>query len=64
MKNKLTTIYLAFLSLGALLFGCTTTNAPDIPRIAAAVQEAARIGTAEATRDHPEWRLTRSRQPT
>lgn len=39
----------------ALFAGCTTVGAPDIERISRAVQEAARIGTQEAVRDHPEW---------
>lgn len=52
MKPKLS---LAIASL-VLLFGCSTLTAPDIDRIARATQEAASIGTAEAVRDHPEWR--------
>jgi hypothetical protein len=41
--------------LAILLAGCSTLNTPDIPRIALAVREAARVGTSEALRDHPEW---------
>lgn len=41
------------------LTGCvTTTSQPDIQRIAAAVQEAARFGTQEAIRDRPDWQAT------
>lgn len=51
---KLTTRAFCFAAL--FLAGCATTGGPDIPRIAAAVQLAAQVGTSEAIRDHNEWR--------
>lgn len=44
------------LSVALVLASCATLPEPDIIRIAAAVKEAATLGTSEAVRDHPEWR--------
>lgn len=50
--------FLPVLIPAILLFGCATLSQPDIDRITRGVQEAARIGTAEAVRERPEWRAT------
>lgn len=45
-----------------MLTGCVNNDngdsVPDIQRISAAVEEAARFGTSEAVRDNPTWRPT------
>lgn len=54
----LATVGFAPLAGVVLLTSCATTSQPDIVRIAAAVEEAARFGTQEALRDRPDWRPT------
>ena len=63
MKNKLNTIllFIALIAAPVIFTGCTTTGTPDGQsqqvRLNGLVKMAAYLGTTEALRQHPEWRM-------